>query len=108
MPSSMAARLQEARAALEVADAEVRTLETEIERSTVRAPIAGGETPRREFALAGHNAAPLIVLGAVHPAPAGRRNEHEPARLLPPARSSRIDCARRQAVAGATTPPGRR
>ena len=68
---TMAARLREARAAVTVADAEVRTVETEIEHRTVRAPIAGEVLQVKlragEFALAGHNAAPLIVLGAVHP-----------------------------------------
>ena len=67
----MAARLQEARAAVAAADAEVRTVETKIERRTVRAPIAGEvlqvELRAGECALADHNAAPLIMLGAVHP-----------------------------------------
>jgi len=62
---------KQGRRAVAVADAEVRTVESEIERRTVRAPIAGEvlqvELRAGECALASHNAAPLIVLGAVHP-----------------------------------------
>jgi HlyD family secretion protein len=89
---TMAVHLQEARAAVAVVDAEVRAVETEIERRTVRAPMAGEVLQFKlragELALAGHNAAPLIVLGAVHPLHLRvDADEHETSRLFPAARA---------------------
>jgi HlyD family secretion protein len=65
------ARLQEARAAVNVAQAEIGAVQTDIERSTVWAPV-GGEVLQvklhvGEFAAAGTNATPFIVLGGVQP-----------------------------------------
>ncbi|MGH8577160.1 MAG: efflux RND transporter periplasmic adaptor subunit [Gammaproteobacteria bacterium] len=89
---TMAAGLEEARAAVAVAEAEIRTVETEIERSTVRAPIAGEvlqvKVRAGEFAVAGVNAEPLIVLGGIHPLHLRVDvDEHETSRLRPEARA---------------------
>ncbi len=86
------ARLEEAEAAVAVAEAEIGTVETEIERSTVRAPIAGQilqvKVRAGEFASAGHNAEPLIVLGGVHPLHLRVDvDEHETSRLRADARA---------------------
>jgi hypothetical protein len=59
---TVAAGLEEARAAVTVAEAEIGTVETEIERSTVRAPIAGEvlqvKVRAGEFAVAGSTPSP--------------------------------------------------
>lgn len=86
------AGLEEARAAVAVAGAEVGTVETEIERSTVRAPIAGEVLQLKvrtgEFAVAGVNAEPLLMLGGVHPLHLRVDvDEHETSRLRPEARA---------------------
>lgn len=65
------ARRLEAKAAIAVAQAEIGSVQTEIERSTVRAPIAAQVLQVKlragEFAVAGATPTPLILLGNVQP-----------------------------------------
>jgi HlyD family secretion protein len=65
------ARLAEAQAAVSAAEAEIRAVQTEIERSTVTAPVDGEVLQVKlragEFAAAGANSAPLILIGGVEP-----------------------------------------
>lgn len=66
-----AAELEQARAELASAGAQVSAVETEIERSTVRAPIDAAVLQVKlrvgEFAPAAPTATPLVILGAVKP-----------------------------------------
>jgi RND family efflux transporter MFP subunit len=65
------ARLEAARAQVTVAVAQVKSVETQIERSTVRAPIDGEVLQVKihvgEYAPAGVTATPLILLGQLRP-----------------------------------------
>jgi HlyD family secretion protein len=65
------ARLLEAKAEIAVAQAEIGSVQTEIERSTVRAPMAAQVLQVKlragEFAVAGATPTPLILLGNVEP-----------------------------------------
>jgi HlyD family secretion protein len=69
--SIAAAQLEEAKAAITVAEAGVRTVQTEIERSLVRSPVDGEVLQVKlragEFAVAGATPTPLILLGNVKP-----------------------------------------
>ncbi len=84
------ARLAQARAAVEAAEAERERVRVDIERSVVRAPIAGTvlkvNVRAGEFASAGAVAEPLIVLGRVRPLFVRVDvDEHEAARVRPQA-----------------------
>jgi len=84
------ARLAQARAAVKAAEAERDSVEVEIERSTVRAPIAGSilkvNVRAGEFAAAGALAEPLIILGNIKPLYVRVDvDEHEAARVRPDA-----------------------
>ena len=65
------AKLREAAAEVASAEAQIRAIETEIERCVVRAPIAADvlqvKVRAGEFAPAGQTAKPLLVLGRLHP-----------------------------------------
>ncbi len=65
------ARLAEAKAEVASAEAGVRATETEIERSTVRAPMDSEVIQLKvrvgEFAPAGQTTQPMLVLGKLHP-----------------------------------------
>lgn len=65
------ARIEEARAAVASAEAQMLETQTEIERRTVRAPIDGQMLQVKvrpgEFAPAGQTVEPLLVLGGVRP-----------------------------------------
>jgi len=65
------ARLSEARAEIATASAQIAETETEIERSTVRAPLAAQvlqvKVRAGEFAPAGQTAEPLLLLGGARP-----------------------------------------
>lgn len=69
--SVAAAQLEEAKATVTVAEAQIHTVQTEIERSTVRAPVDGQVLQVKlrtgEFAVAGATPTPLILLGSVNP-----------------------------------------
>ena len=84
------ARLAQARAAVKAAEAERDRVQVEIDRSTVRAPIAGTilkvDVRAGEFAPAGALADPLIILGNVKPLYVRVDvDEHEAARVRPQA-----------------------
>jgi multidrug efflux pump subunit AcrA (membrane-fusion protein) len=84
------ARLAQARAAVKAAEAQRDRVEVEIERSTVRAPIAGSilkvNVRAGEFAAAGALAEPLIILGNIKPLYVRVDvDEHEAARVRPDA-----------------------
>jgi len=84
------ARLAQARAAVKAAEAESHSVQVEIDRSTVRAPIAGTilkvNVRAGEFAAAGALAEPLIILGTVKPLYVRVDvDEHEAARVRPEA-----------------------
>lgn len=84
------ARLAQGRAAVKAADAERQRAAVEIDRSVVRAPIAGTvlkvNVRSGEFASAGALAEPLIILGNVKPLYVRVDiDEHEVARLRPDA-----------------------
>jgi len=65
------AELLEARAEVEAVEAAIRAVETEVERSTIRAPLDSEVLQVRlrigEFAPAGATAKPLLVLGRLQP-----------------------------------------
>ncbi len=65
------AKLREAQAAVTSAEAQISETETEIERSTVRAPLAAQVLQVKvrpgEFAPAGQTAEPLMLLGGARP-----------------------------------------
>ncbi len=65
------ASLEAAKAQVTVAAAQVKSVKTQIERSTVRAPIAGEVLQVKihvgEYALAGVTANPLVLLGRLKP-----------------------------------------
>lgn len=87
-----AAQLEEAKAAIAVAEAGVRSVQTEIERSTVRSPIDGEVLQVKlragEFAAAGAFSTPLILLGSVEPLHLRVDiDEHEAWRVRPEAKS---------------------
>lgn len=87
-----AAQLEEAKAAITVAEAGVRTVQTEIERSTVRAPVDGEVLQVKlrvgEFAAAGEIPTPLILLGNVKPLHMRVDiDEHEAWRVRPEAKA---------------------
>ena len=84
------ARLAQARAAVKAAEAESHSVQVEIDRSTVRAPIAGTilkvNVRAGEFAAAGALAEPLIILGNIKPLYVRVDvDEHEAARVRPEA-----------------------
>ena len=84
------ARLAQARAAVRAAEAERNRVQVEIDRSTVRAPIAGTvlkvDVRPGEFAPAGALAQPLIILGNIKPLYVRVDvDEHEAARVRPQA-----------------------
>jgi HlyD family secretion protein len=84
------ARLIQARAAVKASQAERQRVEVEIDRSVVRAPIAGTvlkvNVRAGEFASAGALAEPLIILGNVKPLFVRVDvDEHEAARVRPQA-----------------------
>lgn len=84
------AKLAQARAAVKAAEAERDRVQVEIDRSTVRAPIAGTvlkvDVRAGEFASAGSLADPLIILGNVKPLYVRVDvDEHEAARVRPQA-----------------------
>jgi len=84
------ARLVQARAAVKAADAERQRVQVEIDRSVVRAPIAGTvlkvDVRPGEFAAAGALAEPLIILGRIKPLFVRVDvDEHEAARVHPDA-----------------------
>ncbi len=84
------ARLAQARAAVKAAQAERDRVQIEIDRSTVRAPIAGTilkvDVRPGEFAPAGALAEPLIILGDIKPLYVRVDvDEHEAARVRPQA-----------------------
>ncbi len=66
-----AAQLEEAKAAVAVAEARIQTVQTEIARSLARAPVNGEVLQVKlragEFALAGATPTPLLLLGGVDP-----------------------------------------
>ncbi len=87
-----AAQLEEAKTAVTVAEAGVRTVQTEIERSTVRAPVDGEVLQVKlragEFAVAGATPTPLILLGSVKPLHLRVDiDEHEAWRVRPEAKA---------------------
>lgn len=65
------AQLEEARAQVAATAAQIKTIETQIERSTVRAPLEGQVLQVKvhpgEFAPAGVTATPLVLLGRLKP-----------------------------------------
>jgi multidrug efflux pump subunit AcrA (membrane-fusion protein) len=69
--ATASAELAQAKAEVGAADSQVRAVRTEIERSTVRAPIAAEVLQVRlragEFAPAGPTSSPLILLGRLKP-----------------------------------------
>lgn len=82
------ARLAQARATVKAAEAERDRVQVEIDRSTVRAPIAGTvlkvNVRSGEFAAAGALAEPLIILGNIKPLYVRVDvDEHEAARVHP-------------------------
>ena len=84
------ARLAQARAAVKAAEAERDRVQVEIDRSTVRAPIAGSilkvNVRAGEYASAGALAEPLIILGNIKPLYVRVDvDEHEAARVHPQA-----------------------
>ncbi len=84
------ARLAQSRAAVKAAEAERDRVQVEIDRSTVRAPIAGSvlkvNVRAGEFAAAGALAEPLIILGNIKPLYVRVDvDEHEAARVHPDA-----------------------
>src|SRR2546425_9464206 len=84
------ARLAQARAAVKAAEAERDRVQVEIDRSTVRAPIAGTilkvDVRPGEFASAGALSGPLILLGNIKPVYVRVDvAEHQAASLRPPA-----------------------
>ena len=84
------ARLAQARAAVKAAEAERDLVQVEIDRSTVRAPIAGTilkvNVRAGEFAAAGALVEPLIILGNIKPLYVRVDvDEHEAARVRPEA-----------------------
>jgi multidrug efflux pump subunit AcrA (membrane-fusion protein) len=84
------ARLAQARSAVKAAEAERDRVQVEIDRSTVRAPIAGSvlkvNVRAGEFATAGALAEPLIILGNIKPMYVRVDiDEHEAARVRPEA-----------------------
>ncbi len=84
------ARLAQARAAVKAAEAERDLVQVEIDRSTVRAPIAGTilkvNVRAGEFAAAGAIVEPLIILGNIKPLYVRVDvDEHEAARVRPEA-----------------------
>ena len=84
------ARLTQARAAVKAAEAERDRVQVEIDRSTVRSPIAATvlkvNVRAGEFATAGALAEPLIILGNVKPLYVRVDvDEHEAARVNPQA-----------------------
>ena len=84
------ARLAQARATVKAAEAERDRVQVEIDRSTVRAPIAGTilkvDVRPGEFASAGALADPLIILGNIKPLYVRVDvDEHEAARVRPQA-----------------------
>ncbi len=84
------AKLAQARAAVKAAEAERERVQVEIDRSTVRAPIAGTvlkvDVRPGEFAPAGALAEPLIILGNIKPLYVRVDvDEHEAARVRPQA-----------------------
>jgi len=88
--ATAAARLAQSRAAVKAAEAERDRVQVEIDRSTVRAPIAGSvlkvNVRAGEFAAAGALAEPLIILGNIQPLYVRVDvDEHEAARVRPQA-----------------------
>ena len=84
------AKLAQARAAVKAAEAERDRVQVEIDRSTVRAPIAGSvlkvDVRAGEFASAGTLADPLIILGNIKPLYVRVDvDEHEASRVRPQA-----------------------
>ena len=84
------ARLAQARAAVKAAEAERDRVQVEIDRSTVRAPIAGSilkvNVRAGEYASAAALAEPLIILGNIKPLYVRVDvDEHEAARVHPQA-----------------------
>ena len=84
------ARLAQARAAVKAAEAERDRVQVEIDRSTVRAPIAGSilkvNVRAGEYASAGALAEPLIILGNIKPLYVRVDvDEHDAARVRPQA-----------------------
>src|SRR5712691_1195196 len=84
------ARVVQARAAVKAAEAERQRVQVEIDRSVVRAPIAGTilkvNVRGGEFAAAGGSAEPLIILGNIRPLYVRVDvDEHEAARVRPEA-----------------------
>jgi multidrug efflux pump subunit AcrA (membrane-fusion protein) len=84
------AKVAQARAAVKAAEAERDRVQVEIDRSTVRAPIAGTvlkvDVRAGEFASAGALADPLIILGNIKPLYVRVDvDEHEAARVRPQA-----------------------
>jgi HlyD family secretion protein len=69
--ATAAAELAQAKAEVGAADSQIRAVRTEIERSTVRAPIAAEVLQVRlragEFAPAGPTSSPLVLLGRLKP-----------------------------------------
>lgn len=84
------AKLAQAEAAVKAAEASRERVQVEIDRSTVRAPIAGSilkvNVRAGEFAAAGELAEPLIILGNIKPLYVRVDvDEHEAARVRPDA-----------------------
>ena len=84
------ARLAQAHATVKAAEAERNRVQVEIDRSTVRAPIAGTvlkvDVRAGEFAPAGALAEPLIILGTIKPLYVRVDvDEHEAVRVRPQA-----------------------
>ena len=87
-----AAQLQEAKASVTVAEAQIKAVQTEIERSTVWAPVDAEVLQVKlragEFAAAGALPTPLILLGSVNPLHVRVDvDEHEAWQVRPTARA---------------------
>ncbi|HET6267305.1 MAG TPA: efflux RND transporter periplasmic adaptor subunit [Acidobacteriota bacterium] len=87
------ARLHQAEAEIEAARAEIKLVETQLERSVVRAPMSGVILQVKihpgEFAQAGVNSTPLILLGRLKPLYIRVDvDEHETWRVRPDAKAT--------------------